>query len=63
MFHPNSATIITGAASGIGFSIAKGLAGEHVQLALLDQNIDQLNVVTKIIKHRIQNIIQSQCYG
>ncbi len=47
MFHPNSAAIITGAASGIGFSIAKRLAGEHVQLALLDQNIDQLNAVAR----------------
>jgi len=41
-FH-NQTAIITGAASGLGLSIAKSLARQGVRLALLDKNIHLLN--------------------
>ncbi len=39
----NQTAIITGAASGLGLSIAKSLARQGVRLALLDKNINLLN--------------------
>ena len=39
--------IITGAASGIGFSIAKALAVQGAKLALLDMNVQALSDFTK----------------
>jgi 2-dehydro-3-deoxy-L-rhamnonate dehydrogenase (NAD+) len=43
--------IITGAASGIGFSIAKSLAAQGAKLALLDKNVQALSDFTKNSSH------------
>jgi 2-dehydro-3-deoxy-L-rhamnonate dehydrogenase (NAD+) len=41
----NQTAIITGASSGLGLSIAKGLARQGVRLALLDKNISSRDIV------------------
>lgn len=45
----NQTAIITGAASGLGLSIAKNLARQGVRLALLDKNISPLDSLKKEI--------------
>src|SRR5215216_7015935 len=42
--------VITGAASGLGWAIAKKLSDQNVNLALLDKNIDELNQLSKQLK-------------
>lgn len=43
----NQVAVITGAASGIGFSIAKKLIGEGAKIALLDLGADRLSAAEK----------------
>lgn len=47
MEFSNSVAVITGAASGLGASVARELAKEGVKLALLDLNEEQLNQIAK----------------
>src|SRR5438874_3365733 len=42
--------VITGAASGLGLSVAKKLSQQNVTVALLDKNIDQLRQLCKQLK-------------
>ncbi|HXL56267.1 MAG TPA: SDR family NAD(P)-dependent oxidoreductase [Chitinophagaceae bacterium] len=42
--------VITGAASGLGWAIAKKLSDQNVSMALLDKNIDQLNQLSRQLK-------------
>lgn len=57
----NKNVMITGAASGIGRAAAIRIAQEGGNLALLDQNIDQLKTVSDELKAKGVKVVYAKC--
>ena len=67
MDFKNSVVLITGASSGIGYQLAKDLAGEGAQLALLSRRTDsleslaaELKIKTKVIYYKCDVTVKNE---
>ena len=67
MNFKNSVVLITGASSGIGYQLAKDLADEGAQLALLSRRTDtlqslaaELNIKTKVIYYKCDVTVKNE---